>query len=1110
MNRSKRVAIGCTLLIRAAVPFFLVCLFLKGPIFAESNDPSEKKVSAVLEEQEKWIAPAGSSGCWDFTQSLPPGGKLRPGASLNGGLLPKTFDISKAGGYQLFKNDLKLTPAFRFEAQIVPGVSAPECEKDLPLQKEGVIWDSMYVNYKKEPADQFNRGFQILLRRIGENRWQPILYLGDGKLTYSISGPVAEIPAGKSVKLAFDYDANGSIFWTFAEKTRISQSDCIGEIAPSRYIPVIGDRYGSNYDSFPGKIERIAITPRFREPLGLLSTGRKVYYRGEKDAKISFRLVRASDEKFISLKLTTVIRNEIDGTEIRRMECDATSLLTEGTTLSIPLETRFSPGSWQLDQTLTAVRANGSKISVKHTETIGIGPVYADRFPALMWGFNGRPFQELLDFGFTHGIDAVVARGTELPQGLKQQYLDRFDQALLKGLSLVSHVGALVPDEKKTEFYRAGKDGKVVQSNRKPMLEILNPKVIEYSQKSAAMNAKAFGSHPAFAGVLINTERRDGVAPSFTYGRDLYRSETGQDIPSEVAGSMPSPKIGKTRFPNSIVPDDDDLLRFYSWFWNGGDGWPRINSVIAKEYRSVIKPPFFSFFDPAVRVPPKWGSGGSVDVLSQWIYAVPEPLSVAGPIEELFAMAAGNHQKVMIMTQIICYRSQIAPKTKKITDPPEWVKEKPDADFPTIPPDSIQEATWAMIAKPVKGIMYHGYGCIVDLGNKKGYTYTNTETPKRLTHLLNEVVAPLGPMLKILPREDSPVAILESFSNALFSGSATWGWKAPDLLFLQRARLDPRVVYDETILRDGFGNAKVLYMPQCSYLSKKVCEKILDFQKKGGIIIGDEKLLPAIRPNITWGVVDRENALKRNRMDNIEETGADQNDVAAQKRNMNAQAVALREKLAPHYTPRADSSTPELITFSRRWHDVDYLFVINDHRTFGDYVGQWKMTMEKGLPQEGSITLADPDRKIGAVYELSRGEKQPFTRTENGSVQVGMNFKTNDGRLLMFLQKEIGSLSLHVPGTVKKGESISIKFRVFDTDGKPVRALLPVEIRVFDSEGKELDGAGYACAEAGICSLRIATNLNDPDGKYRITAKDRASGLTIEKTVQGLGVRGTP
>ena len=73
--------------------------------------------------------------------------------------------------------------------------------------------------------------------------------------------------------------------------------------------------------------------------------------------------------------------------------------------------------------------------------------------------------------------------------------------------------------------------------------------------------------------------------------------------------------------------------------------------LLAEEYRKAAgrygdgsdmqrKRPFFSFWDPAVRCPPKWGSGGDVDVLNQWVYAVPEPMNVAGPAEEIIAMAA--------------------------------------------------------------------------------------------------------------------------------------------------------------------------------------------------------------------------------------------------------------------------------------------------------------------------------------------------------------------------------------------------------------------------------------------------------------------------------------
>ena len=1047
--------------------------------------------------------PIGEPFVWDFTENLPAAGTLR-GGTLQGGLLPASFDPAVSGGFELADEKFPLPEAFRFEAQIAFGDPLPDVGEDKNASNSGIIWDSMYVTYKKEPPENFNRGFQVMLKKAGENSWRPALFLGYGDSTHELTGPIAEIAPNQSVTLAFDYDANGSVFWDFCGIKSESRSGFLGAPAPSRFKPVIGDRIGANFDPFPGKIERVTITPRQREPLAINVVGRKVFYRGEKEAALGIGLIRAGDETFESLRLAAELLDADGENVLARFEQDAASLLTDNATITLPLETRLATGRYPLRLTLTAKRTDGTETVISRAVEIGIGPIFSDRFFALMWNFCFRPFEEVKAFGFTHGIDTFVPRSFNAGIGEKQLAMERFDGALLSGLPLVSHVGAIPPGGPADSFYRVGSDGKIVLSNRKPMLEVLNPEVVEYTRKTAEQNAQLFGNHPGFAGILANTERRDHVAPSFQYQPERYKADTGLDIPPEAVGPMPAREIGKERFPDGLIPEDDPLLNYYRWFWNGGDGWPQINTVIADTYREKTKPPFFSFFDPAVRVPPKWGSGGNVDVLSQWIYAVPEPLAVAGPVEELFAMAAGNHQQVMIMTQIICYRNQIAPKDKEVSPSPAWVAEKPDADFPTIPPDSLQEATWAMIAKPVRGIMYHGYQCIVETGAKTGYTFTNAETPKRLTRLLNDTLAPLGPTLNKLPREDSPVAVLESFSNALFSGYATWGWKAPDLLFLQRARLDPRVVYDETILRDGFGGAKVLYMPQCEFLSAKVFEKIVEFQKNGGILIGDDKLLSAITPDIKWSVQDREDAIKRNRLDTIDETAAEANDVAAQKSKMNAEAAALREKLAPFYTPRADSSSPELITFSRRWNNVDYLFVINDHRTYGDYVGQWKMTMEKGLPFDGFVTLAErekEDGKIGAVYELSRGESVPFTRTENGAVRVDLKYETNDGRLLMFLERSIHEVALDVPESVTRGETVCATFRVMDNAQNPIQALLPVEVRLFDSNGRELDGAGYACAEGGVLTLEIPTNLNDPAGEYRVTARDRASGLAVEKTI---------
>ena len=206
-----------------------------------------------------------------------------------------------------------------------------------------------------------------------------------------------------------------------------------------------------------------------------------------------------------------------------------------------------------------------------------------------------------------------------------------------------------------------------------------------------------------------------------------------------------------------------------------------------------------------------------MDVVSQWVYAQPEPMNVAAPAEEVLAMAAGRPgQLPMIMTQLISYRIRLAPTNVVVSPLPGWAKRFPEARFPTLPPDALREATWSMLAKPVKGIMYHGWGCIYDTGEMKGYCYTCPETAKVLRHLLRDFVSPLGPTLKDLGRDEPEVAVLETFGNTVFGvgGGASWGWLTAPITFVQRARLDPRVVYEETIMRDGFGKTKILYAPR--------------------------------------------------------------------------------------------------------------------------------------------------------------------------------------------------------------------------------------------------------------------------------------------------------
>ena len=484
-------------------------------------------------------------------------------------------------------------------------------------------------------------------------------------------------------------------------------------------------------------------------------------------------------------------------------------------------------------------------------------------------------------------------------------------------------------------------------------------------------------------------------------------------------------------------------------------------------------------------------------------------MNVAGPAEEILAMSAGRPgQLPAIMTQLICYRAQIAPTNKTVSPLPEWVGRRPKADFPTIPPDTLQEATWSMIAKPVQAIMYHGWGTIYETGKATGYVYTNPESTDRIKHLLKDVVAPLGPTLKRLGRATPPVAVLESFTTCALGGPASWGWKVPSVTFLQRARLDPRVVYEETILRDGLDGVKVLYAPQCLFLTPDVVAKIKEFQAKGGILVADDQLLSALKPDVQVPVVSFSPPPESDHTEEVNEMeAAREGDAKTRKGTMRAKATMvaqandLRKRLAPRFTPEADSSSPEIVTYSRRWNDARYVFAINDHRTFGDYVGPWGLTMEKGLPYEGEVSLADGDGAVKAVYELSRGGEVPFTR-EGGRVKVPVKYATNDGRLFAFLKTRIASVKVDAPAVVRAGSSLKVTFSALDEDGRPVAALLPAEIRLFDAAGREIDGAGWVCLQGGTCTVDFVTNLNDAAGSYRIVCSDRASGLTVERTVK--------
>ena len=841
-----------------------------------------------------------------------------------------------------------------------------------------------------------------------------------------------------------------------------------------------------------------------QEPLVITSGGRAAFIRGEVDAERVFTVENRSGVALHDVQATI---EQTAGARPVSRTVKSLGMLADGAAAEVVcgIETRLRPGWRSMRVTVNGRDSANAEVKSSQEFALGIGPKAGDRMMVLMWEFNAPP-KALGDFGFTHALTKMQP---------SDDTLATYDNALVAGVALAHKVRCVYPGGKPDSRYqRTTRDGMFYTSSNPgapPVAEISNPEFLEAMKPVVAANVAAAGAHPACVGVLPQSEARDSTFPSFTTEHLRYRTETGRDVPREVRNRTFGWDPARKRYPGGLVPDDDPILAYYRWFWKGGDGWPGFSGGVAREYHRLIsKPGFFAFWDPAVRCPPIWGSGGDVDMINHWAYAVPEPMNVAGPAEEILAMAAGRPgQKVSIMTQLICYRKHMAPVGKEVTPVPEWLERRPNAGFPTIPPDTLQEATWSMIAKPVNAIMYHGWETVYETGRTKGYVYTNPESAVRLRHLLRDVVAPLGPTLKRLGRKAPPVAVFESFTTSFVSGPTSWGWREPALTFLQRARLDPQVVFEESILAGELADVKVLYAPQCAFLTPAVVKKIREFQSCGGILVADNQLLPALKADIEVPVVSFAPPPESELIPGVDEKEASrEGDTKTRlgtmrtKAAMHAQAADLRQRLAPHFTPVADSSSPEIVVYSRQWRGVAYLFAINDRRTFGDYVGPWGMTMENGLPFEGEVSRLD-DGTVAAVYELSRGGEVAFDRRD-GKVVVPVKFDTNDGRLFVFLPEKIASVTVEAPPTVKSGEVVSVKFSALDAGGQPVQALLPGEIRLYDAAGRELDGAGWVCLEGGTATVEIATNLDDAPGDYRLVCRDRASGKKIERIIRSI------
>lgn len=589
--------------------------------------------------------------------------------------------------------------------------------------------------------------------------------------------------------------------------------------------------------------------------------------------------------------------------------------------------------------------------------------------------------------------------------------------------------------------------------------DMSNPEVREICRRQMELDAGTIPrDDPHFAGVAPCSEVRDkAIVNASEHLKDAWAKYSGGKPMPVLNGDISMPPHYSTidGFPASrIVDERDPVFDFYRWFWREGDGWNGYCSDVPEIYGRVVGRTLFTFFDPAVRTPPIWGSGGAVTHLNNWTYVYPDPYGISFVTACCQAMARGRGQRVMEMIQAISYRSQLAPKGVEPQGPkPEWLDRLPDAVYMTTPPDLAQEAMWTLFSHKLDGILFHGWQSIADPRGAAtyGYEWTNPHLETTISNLFTGVGRELGPLFKALPETGRTVAYLESSAAWLFAKRGGYGYiggpYSDPAEMATLAGLSPYVLYDEEIERDGIPTeTRILLMPNCDVLTKRTYEAVKAFQWRGGIVFADGNLAPAILPDELLPVHNR-----------VRKAATD---VPAMWRE-GAQLKALAKK---YLTLDADVDRSDMFVRLRRMRGGDYLFAINDRRCEGDYVGQWKIVWEKGLPNRGRVSVR---RAAGAVYDLAKHAPVPF-EVKDGQTFIDVTYETNDGRVFLVADRPLGPLEV----VTQSGE---VYVRSDDAD-------LMIPIRV-ETKGRKpfygvIRGGTWVRGFDGIEDVRV-TNLAD-------------------------------
>lgn len=945
------------------------------------------------------------------------------------------------------------------------------------LDKQGVRMDDFCWNLL--PANE--RGLR-----------QMVVKLGFGTFVKEFVSEPVFLPINDWRHLAFTYDGAGRVaFFANSQPSGEAFEERCGALQPGAQSLCLGSSL-AGAAAFPGVIDEVRLCSGVRGFAAFLleiNSVSHVWERMERSLPVKITCTNLRPQPLNGADMTFIV----DGVEQSFIFPD----LAPGASNvnEFGPDTALKPGTY----TLEVVMGKGSR-RVSHSHEFQIVGRRTQMLPVIMDGAGQADLTQLQPLACTHwtGIsndDAPYAGTANKSRPLAVR--PKIEAGLQSGLRTVA---SLDYDQLMLSrgFRKAGRDGKEYSP-----LEInaAHPEAANLMAACGNMFTLYYRNFNAWSGVLLGSSSLGKTHPGFgALDLEAYRKFSGQEIPAEIhADDVDWQKL--PGFPtNRMIPDDHPALKYYRWLWSEGNGRKAVNEAWHRAYerRKQDRAETWIMHHPSVRQPSKAGSFASVMCIGDQSMDSRDPLMAGLCADQQLAMSAANEHELDVfgILPLSWDRVSVSPVGAERTAESimQWDRISPLQRI-SVAPAILKENLWMMLSRPVKGLVLTEGFALRSANNQLQSILgaTHPQSYAAFSDVAKRLLFPLGPMLAKRQPWRSPVAMLESFTSQMMAGRGLYRGASPRTLevwhALQHAHVQTDIVYEETLAKGGLDGRQILIMTDCDILPVSVVEKIRNWQKMGGRIIADEHLCPALKADALLSEPVETNVQAS--------PPADTSNVAP------VAPQPLPERLTQlckefGWQPLVSCDSADVILHASLSGEATCLFVINDRREAGSYVGQHGLVREAGLPVTASLNLGEG--KLN-VYDLSHAAFLLPKRTDSG-LSIPLKLGPAEGRVLLLSPSPLLDMEFELPETATCGNIAEARIKLMTSGGKPMPAAIPVAVTIRDANGAPAEFDGYHVVENGELILRLDLAKNETPGTWEVHVRELASGMESVKWMQ--------